>query len=75
MLGRSVIFEYFFGICQLEPQELQSLNGVEGVGDFEVYRCDVWLGSWLDSLAGDGWPIERVWDSSEALSIELRSLL
>lgn len=75
MLGRSEVVEYSFGTSPLETQELQSLNGVEVVGDFEVKRCDIWLGSWLDSLAGDDWPIERVGDSSEALSTELRNLL
>lgn len=68
MVGRIVVFEYFFGISQLESQELQSLNGVKGFGDFEVKRSDNWLFPWLD------WPIERVWDSSEALRIKRRSL-
>lgn len=59
----------------LKTKKLQSLNGVKIVRDLEKqWRC-IRLGSCLNSFVGDDWPVERVWNASEAVRIDGRNFV
>lgn len=75
MLRRSEVCKYFLCTGALESKELQSLDRVKVFGDFKVQGLGKGLAPWLNSLFGDGWPVEGVGDASEAFLVEGRNLV